>query len=84
MSVFIELCNNWFLSLICLAVVALIPTVYFYLKQSTNKLVFLDPSVFKELPLVDKKVLSYNTRLFRCIKPHFQSIQLYSLVLLVY
>lgn len=57
--------DDWFLSVICLAVAALVPVVYGYLKFSSRKPLFLDPAVFKELPLIEKKVLSYNTRLFR-------------------
>ena len=57
--------NDWFLSVICLAVAALVPVIYGYVKFTARKPVFLDPAVFKELPLVEKKVLSYNTRLFR-------------------
>ena len=53
------------MSVICLVVAAVIPVVYLYCKSATQRPVFLDAGVFKELPLIDKKVLSYNTRLFR-------------------
>lgn len=65
MGLAVDFWNDWFLSLICLGVALLIPAVYLILKQTTNAPVFLEPSIFKELPLIDKKVLSYNTRLFR-------------------
>ena len=65
MSALADLWNDWFLSVICLAIAAVIPIVYLYFKRATKLPVFLDASVFKELPLIDKKVLSYNTRLFR-------------------
>ena len=66
MSAVADLWNDWFLSVICLAVAAVLPVVYLCFKSATKRPVFLDASVFKELPLIDKKVLSYNTRLFRC------------------
>ena len=66
MTPLVSLWNDWFLSVICLAVAALIPVVYLVLKSTTKRPVFLEPNLFKELPLTDKKVLSYNTRLFRC------------------
>lgn len=65
MSALTNLWNDWFLTVICLAVAAVIPVVYLYCKSATQRPVFLDAGVFKELPLIDKKVLSYNTRLFR-------------------
>lgn len=65
MGLLFTLWNDWFLSVICLAVAALLPIIYGYLKLTTRIPVFLDPAVFKELPLIDRKVLSYNTRLFR-------------------
>lgn len=65
MSAVADLWNDWFLSVICLAVAAVLPFVYLCFKIATRRPVFLDASVFKELPLIDKKVLSYNTRLFR-------------------
>ncbi len=66
MGLLVSLWNDWFLSVICLAVAALIPVVYLVLKSTTKRPTFLEPNLFKELPLIDKKVLSYNTRLFRC------------------
>lgn len=48
-----------------MAVAACLPIIYGYLKLTTRIPAFLDPAIFKELPLIDKKVLSYNTRLFR-------------------
>lgn len=65
MSLLVSLWNDWFLSVICLAVAALIPVVYLVLRSTTKRPTFLEPNLFKELPLIDKKVLSYNTRLFR-------------------
>ena len=65
MGLLITLWNDWFLSVICLAIAALLPIIYGYVKLTTQNAVFLDPAVFKELPLIDKKVLSYNTRFFR-------------------
>ncbi|DBA82345.1 hypothetical protein WJX79_011010 [Trebouxia sp. C0005] len=65
MSSLVSLWNDWFLSVICLAVAALVPVVYLLLKSTTKRPTFLEPNLFKELPLIDKKVLSYNTRLFR-------------------
>lgn len=65
MSLLVNLWNDWFLSVICLAVAALIPVVYLVLRSTTKRPTFLEPNLFKELPLIDKKVLSYNTRLFR-------------------
>ncbi|DBA82997.1 hypothetical protein WJX77_007476 [Trebouxia sp. C0004] len=65
MSILVSLWTDWFLSAICLAVAALIPVVYLVLKSTTKRPTFLEPNIFKELPLIDKKVLSYNTRLFR-------------------
>ena len=65
MGLLVTLWDDWFLSVICLAVAALIPIIYGYLKLTTRSPVFLDSAMFKELPLIDKKVLSYNTRLFR-------------------
>ncbi len=70
MSLLVSLWNDWFLSVICLAVAALIPVVYLLLKSTAKRPTFLEPNLFKELPLIDKKVLSYNTRLFRC-RPQF-------------
>ena len=67
MSLLVTLWNDWFLSVICLGVAALVPIVYGYLKYTTRSPVFLDPFIFKELPLIDKRVLSYNTRLFRWV-----------------
>ncbi len=66
MSLLVGLWNDWFLSVICLAVAALIPVVYLLLKSTAKRPTFLEPNLFKELPLIDKKVLSYNTRMFRC------------------
>lgn len=65
MGLLVTLWDDWFLSLICLAVAALLPITYGYLKLTTRIPIFLDPAIFKELPLIDKQVLSYNTRLFR-------------------
>ena len=39
---------------------------YGWLNSSKKGPIFLDPSVFKELPLIDRKELSHNTRQFRC------------------
>ncbi len=66
MSLLVSLWNDWFLSVICVAVAALIPVGYLLLISTAKRPTFLEPNVFKELPLIDKKVLSYNTRLFRC------------------
>lgn len=76
MSLLVSLWNDWFLSVICLAVAALIPVVYLVLRSTTKRPTFLEPNLFKELPLIDKKVLSYNTRLFRC-RP--QSLSAYAM-----
>jgi len=65
MSLLVSLWNDWFLSVMCLAVAALIPVVYLLLKSTAKRPTFLEPNLFKELPLIDKKVLSYNTRMFR-------------------
>lgn len=65
MGVLVAVWNDWFLSVICLAVAALVPVISAYARFTARKPAFLDPTVFKELPLIEKKVLSYNTRLFR-------------------
>ena len=65
MGLLVAVWDDWFLIVICLAVLAPLPVIYGFLKLTTRVSVFLDPAMFKELPLIDKKVLSYNTRLFR-------------------
>ncbi len=67
MSLLVDLWNGWYLSVICLGVAALLPVVYLFLNRTSKAPVFLNASIFKELPLIDKKVLSYNTRLFRFV-----------------
>ena len=39
---------------------------YGWVNSGKKEPVFLDPSAFKELPLIDRKELSHNTRRFRC------------------
>ena len=65
MTLLEDLWTNWSVSLICTVVALSLPLLYFLARRTTKAPTFLDPTVFKHLPLIEKKVLSYNTRLFR-------------------
>lgn len=65
MTLLENLWSEWSISLICSVVALLIPLVYLLTTRNASAPTFLDPNVFKELPLIEKKALSYNTRLFR-------------------
>ena len=75
MGLLLTLWTDWFLSVICLAIAALVPILYAFLRHTSRSPVFLNPAIFKELPLIDKKVLSYNTRLFRYASAAWRGVQ---------
>ena len=58
------LSNTWVIGAICISIALFVRFVIVNPKLQP-KPTFLEPSIFKELPLMDKKVLSHNTRLFR-------------------
>ena len=64
MTVLDILSNRYVIGILCLATALLVRLVFVNPKLAPRK-TFLEPSIFKELPLIDKKVLSHNTRLFR-------------------
>ena len=57
--------EQWSFTALCLATALTGVLLYTTLTPYIKTLVFLDPDQYKELPLIDKKMLSHNTQLFR-------------------
>lgn len=57
--------SEWPLIALCLLTAVIGVILYLLFKPAVQTAVFLDPDQYKEVPLVDKRVLSHNTQLFR-------------------
>jgi cytochrome-b5 reductase len=54
------------LTLLALVLIPLLSWIAFFRK--TKRQPFLNPDVWQELPLVEKEVITHNTRRFRCVQ----------------